>query len=197
MFHELGHCMHDLLSETKYARFHGPDSVPVDFGELPSQMLEQWCWIPSQLKKLSMHYSYVDSDMLEHWKTEHKGISQPEKHMPDDMIDSLIQARRLTFGPLFYLDQLQRSLFDIAINQVSSLEEAKSLDLASIWNKLHKDVRLISGPEALGQGYNWGHGYATFSHLMSADYDAGYYSYLLYVKLRLLQAVKNTNFILL
>jgi metallopeptidase MepB len=65
------------------------------------------------------------------------------------------------------------------IHQPSSLEEAKSVDLAAIWNRLRKEIQLIDGPEVLGQGYTWGHGYTTFSHLMSSDYDAGYYAYLL------------------
>ncbi|KFG79793.1 metallopeptidase MepB [Metarhizium anisopliae] len=180
MFHELGHSMHDIVCKTKYSRFHGPDGVPVDFGELPSQMLEQWCWMPSQLKALSCHYSYVDSGMLELWKMENEaaGVTQPDIHMPDEMIKSLLQARRLTFGPLFYLDQLQRSMFDMAIHQPSNMKEAESLDPAAVWNRLHREIRLIDGPEALGQGYTWGHGYATFSHLMQDDYSAGYYAYL-------------------
>jgi metallopeptidase MepB len=181
LFHELGHGIHDVVSKTRYSHFHGPDSVPVDFGELPSQMLEEWCWTPSQLKVLGLHYSYLNPDMHEIWKASHMNISQPEKYLPDDMIGRLLQARRLTFGPLFYLDQLQRGMFDMAIHQLSSIEEAESLDLAALWNKLHKDVRLIDGPETLGEGYSWGHGFTTFTHLMIDDYTAGYYAYLLWV----------------
>lgn len=48
MFHELGHAMHDLLSRTRYASLHG-HQVPRDFVEVPSHMLENWCWVPDQL----------------------------------------------------------------------------------------------------------------------------------------------------
>merc|ERR1711939_383107 len=54
LFHELGHGIHDLVSRTTYSRFHGTNTVR-DFVEAPSQMLENWCWTPSQLKALSRH----------------------------------------------------------------------------------------------------------------------------------------------
>src|ERR1700710_539547 len=61
LFHELGHGIHDLAGRTKYSRFHGT-SVVRDFVEAPSQMLENWCWTPSQLKSLSKHYYYTSSE---------------------------------------------------------------------------------------------------------------------------------------
>lgn len=54
-FHEMGHVFHGLLSKTKYSRFHGT-SVARDFVEAPSQMLENWCWEPKVLEKMSSHY---------------------------------------------------------------------------------------------------------------------------------------------
>ena len=54
-FHELGHCMHNLLSTARYPRFSGT-SVERDFVEAPSQALENWCWQKAYLAKLSSHY---------------------------------------------------------------------------------------------------------------------------------------------
>lgn len=179
MLHELGHGIHSLVSKTRYSCFHGSEGVAIDFGEIPSQMLEQWCWTPSFLKSLSLHYSYLDAKMLEVWEDENKGVTQPENQIPDELIKALIRARHLGFGPLLYLSQLHRGIFDMSIHQLSSLEEAKSVDLAVMWNKLRKEIQLVDGPEVFSYDYTWGHGYTTFSHLISNDYDAGYYVYLL------------------
>jgi metallopeptidase MepB len=166
-----------MVSKTRYSRFHGSVGVNVDFGELPSQMLELWCWEPLVLKSISCHYSYLPN-MLEGWSQINPKKTQPEKHMPDALIEAFLEARYLSFGPLFYLEQLQRAIFDMTVHQPSSVEEAKSFDLPTIWNKLGKDLQSIDGPEVLGQDYSWGHGYCSSSHIMAEDYSAGYYSYL-------------------
>jgi metallopeptidase MepB len=143
VFHEMGHSIHDLVSKTRYSCFHGTAGVAVDFGEIPSQLLEEWCWTPLQLRSLSLHYSYLGPGMLKAWEEENKGKAQPEDQMPETVVEAFIKARRLVFGPLFYLDQLHRSIFDMKIHQVSSLEEAESIDLAEMWNKLRKEIQLM------------------------------------------------------
>jgi metallopeptidase MepB len=179
MLHELGHGVHDLVSKTQFSHFHGPEGVPVDFGEMPSQMLEFWAWTPSQIKSLSSHYSYISPEMLALWKRENEGKAQPELQMPDELIEALIKASRFSFGPLSQLSQLQHAYFDMAIHQVSSDEEVEALDLAELWNKSKKEIGLIDGQEVFDGHYKEGHGYTVFSHLMMTDYTAGYYGYVL------------------
>lgn len=54
-FHEFGHGLHNMLTQTKYARFSGT-SVERDFVEAPSQMMENWVWEPEVLNLFARNY---------------------------------------------------------------------------------------------------------------------------------------------
>lgn len=54
-FHEFGHLMHELLSETRYASLSGTN-VKHDFVEAPSQTLERWPMDDAVLNKFAKHY---------------------------------------------------------------------------------------------------------------------------------------------
>ncbi|ELR09227.1 hypothetical protein VC83_01861 [Pseudogymnoascus destructans] len=156
LFHELGHGIHDLVGRTQYSRFHGT-SVVRDFVEAPSQMLENWCWAPAQLKGLSKHY--VSGEAI-----------------PDDLIEKLIGTKHVN-DALFNLRQLHFGTFDMAIHTPKTHEEAIGLEVSELYNTLRMQISGMKGPEALGQGNAWGNGPATFGHLIGG-YDAGYYGYL-------------------
>ena len=171
LFHELGHGIHDLVSKTTYSRFHGTNTVR-DFVEAPSQMLENWCWTPSQLKSLSRHYSTVSPEYYKAWKEasqDHK--DKPEEKLPDDLIQKLIKTKNLN-GALFNLRQLHFGTFDMTIHEPKNHEVLVNMNISETYNKLRKDISKIEGPEALGESYSWGNGQATFGHLMGG-YDAG------------------------
>ncbi|MEC8684022.1 MAG: M3 family metallopeptidase, partial [Bacteroidota bacterium] len=55
LFHEFGHGLHGMLSNTTYPSLSGP-SVYWDFVELPSQVLENWCYEPEALELFAKHY---------------------------------------------------------------------------------------------------------------------------------------------
>lgn len=178
LFHELGHGIHDLVSRTTYSRFHGTSTVR-DFVEAPSQMLENWCWTPSQLKSLSHHYSTLSPDYLEAWKEQAgptKGSETPEEKIPDSLIANLIKTKNLN-GALFNLRQLHFGLFDMFIHEPESHDALEKVKISEKYNGLRKEICHLDGPEVLGQGDSWGNGQATFGHLMGG-YDAGYYGYL-------------------
>ncbi|KAE8441568.1 hypothetical protein EG329_004687 [Mollisiaceae sp. DMI_Dod_QoI] len=156
LFHELGHGIHDLAGRTKYSRFHGT-SVVRDFVEAPSQMLENWCWTPSQLKSLSKHY-------------------ETGEKIPDDLIEKQISVKHVN-DALFNLRQLHFGLFDMTVHTPKSHEEIENLKVPELYNELRTEISGLKGPEALGLKSDWGNGQATFGHLIGG-YDAGYYGYL-------------------
>ncbi|RDI78714.1 hypothetical protein Vi05172_g11298 [Venturia inaequalis] len=173
LFHELGHGIHDLVSRTIYSRFHGTNTVR-DFVEAPSQMLENWCWTPSQLKALSKHYSYLKPEYQTSYEEETGSMEKASETIPDDLIDSIIKTKHVN-DALFNLRQLHFGTFDMAVHEPKSHEEIEEMQVSELYNRLRKEISKIDGPEGLGD--DWGHGQATFGHLIGG-YDAGYYGYL-------------------
>ncbi|KAK5111675.1 hypothetical protein LTR62_004780 [Meristemomyces frigidus] len=175
LFHELGHGIHDLVSRTIYSRFHGTSTVR-DFVEAPSQMLENWCWTPSQIRALSKHYSHVSPDFKAAWSEGASGKDQPTESMPDELIQSIVSTRHVN-DALFNLRQLHFGIFDMTVHEPASHEEVEGLDASVMYNSLRHEISGLDGPEAEGEGDGWGSGQATFGHLIGG-YDAGYYGYL-------------------
>ncbi|KAI8263998.1 Saccharolysin [Colletotrichum sp. SAR11_239] len=178
LFHELGHGIHDLVSRTKFARFHGPMGTVVDFGEAPSQVLENWCWTPEQIISLSHHYSYLSDDYLNTWKSKigkNEDIMQPPKALPRAMVESLLKAKHADKA-LDTLHQLFIGTFDMAVHQLNDRSEDRSF--TALWNRLRREIVPTDDLSALGAGDEWGHGYTNIGHFMN-EYDAGFYSYLL------------------
>lgn len=176
LFHEFGHAVHNLVSKTKYAVLHGT-SVARDFVEIPSLMLENWMWDPSVIQKLGSHYSYVSDDYLKFWRTHGNtaDVEQPSRTLDDTLVQSLIHTRHAD-GVIGVLKQCHIAEFDIAIHSQKTRKDIESLNLSVIWNQLQKEITLLSGPEADGEGWEWGHGSARFG-LLVRGYEAGYYSY--------------------
>lgn len=176
LFHELGHGIHDLAGRCTYSRFHGTSTVR-DFVEAPSQMLENWCWTPSQLKALSNHY-------------------ETGEKIPDELIEKQISTKHVN-DALFNLRQLHFGIFDMTVHSPNTHEELENMDFSAIYNDLRTQIAGLDGPEALGEPRyvffsnlvfqlshpltapqsNWGNGQSTFGHLIGG-YDAGYYGYL-------------------
>ena len=139
-------------------------------------MLENWCWTPSQLKSLSHHYSYLSPKYEAAYNEASESATRPEKHIPDELIKKLIATKHVN-GALFNLRQLHFGIFDMTVHSPASHKEAMAFDISAMFNTLRKDISGIDGPEALGADAHWGHGEATFGHLIGG-YDAGYYGYL-------------------
>lgn len=176
LFHELGHGIHDLVSKTIWSRFHGTNTVR-DFVEAPSQMLENWCWTPSQLKSLSKHYSSLSPEYRAGWQEQANGQQPPaDDTIPDEIIRNLIRTKHVNEA-LFNLRQLHFGIFDMTVHEPVSHAAIEQMRISATYNQLRKQITLTDGPETLGLGDEWAHGEATFGHLIGG-YDAGYYGYL-------------------
>ncbi|EGN98007.1 hypothetical protein SERLA73DRAFT_109304 [Serpula lacrymans var. lacrymans S7.3] len=151
-FHEMGHVFHGLLSRTQFARFHGT-AVARDFVEAPSQMLENWCWEPKVLAKMSSHY-------------------EKQEPLSPELIDKIIKSRYVNVG-LFYLRQLFFAKFDMKVHV-----DQKPTDYTKLWNDLRESVSLVKGGKpGPGQasfghivgGYDAGYYGYTYSLVFAAD----------------------------
>lgn len=175
LFHELGHSIHNLVSQTTYACFHGTNTTR-DFVETPSKMLEYWCWIPSQIKTLSKHWSYLSLEYEKSYMANTPGANdlRPEEKMPEAMVQSIIRSR-FEGEAIANLRLLHFAKFDMAIHQPRSHEEALNMDVSRLFNKLRHNICMMDDPGDTEQ-YHWANGAAILSHVM-AGYDVGLYGY--------------------
>jgi len=151
-FHEMGHVFHGLLSKTRFARFHGT-AVARDFVEAPSQMLENWCFEPAVLEKMSSHY-------------------QTGKPLSRELIDKIVKSRYSNVG-LFYLRQVFFAKFDIKVHT-----DSEPTDYTALWNDMRESTTTLkNGRRAAGQGsfnhiasgYDAGYYGYTYSLVFAAD----------------------------
>ncbi|KAI0050406.1 metallopeptidase MepB [Auriscalpium vulgare] len=125
-FHEMGHVFHELLSRTRFARFHGT-AGPTDFAEAPSQMLENWCREPAILAKMSSHY-------------------ETKEPLPADLIEKVVQSRFVNIG-MFQLQQVFMAQFDLKVHMAT-----EAVDTTALWNDMHESItRLKQGKPCPGQ----------------------------------------------
>ncbi|KAJ5943769.1 Peptidase M3A/M3B [Penicillium verrucosum] len=167
---KMGHGIHDLLARTKYIRFHGY-RLPPDFGEMPSIMLENWCWMKDVLEELSCHYTTLDENYLADWQKQHPSEPNPPTKIPEGLVENLIKHRYFNRG-LYHLYQLSISIFDLQIHSLSTDKEIADLDVQNMWYDLREEIEGMDFSECRD-----GFAFGTFTHL-TAGYDVCYYAYL-------------------
>lgn len=146
LFHEFGHALHSVLTEANYEEFSGT-SVPRDFVEAPSQMLENWVRDKTVLDRFAVDYR------------------DGKSHIPAEILDQMETARLATIGT-HYRRQLAFGLLDLAIH--TTTDEKQFERVAEITNRIMSDTYL---PVPEGTAL-----IASFGHL-GGGYDAGYYGY--------------------
>jgi thimet oligopeptidase len=134
IFHEFGHAMHTILTRAKYSRFSGT-SVPQDFVEAPSQMLENWPW---------------DKKVLDSFAADYR---DPKKKIPQEVLNQLKASRTATMG-MFYRRQLSFGLADLALH--TQIHATNADDVVPLSNKVLSDVSLPVPPDSAFVAY-FGH----------------------------------------
>ena len=146
LFHEFGHALHSVLTQARYASFSGT-SVPRDFVEAPSQMLENWIWDKSVLDRFAVDYR------------------DPNKKIPVDTLAKMEEARLATIGT-WYRRQLSFGMLDLKLHM--STDEKDFENFVEVSNEIMTDVYL-EPPSSTAFVASFGH--------LGGGYDAGYYGY--------------------
>ncbi len=146
-FHEFGHGLHGLLSKCTYAYLSGT-SVPRDFVELPSQIMENWASEPEVLKTYAKHYKTGEV-------------------IPESLIKKMQAASKFNQG-FATTEYLSASILDLDYHTIAPGTEVN----AQCFEKHSMDkIGLIN---AIPPRYDswW------FQHIFAGGYSAGYYAYI-------------------
>ncbi|MCS7090792.1 MAG: M3 family metallopeptidase [Verrucomicrobiota bacterium] len=112
LFHEFGHAMHSILTRAKYSRFAGT-SVPRDFVEAPSQMLENWVW---------------DKTVLDSFAADYR---DPSRKIPPEILQQLKEAKRASIAH-FYRRQFSFGIMDLVLHmQVGETNASEAIVLGN------------------------------------------------------------------
>ncbi|WP_045116292.1 M3 family metallopeptidase [Plesiocystis pacifica] len=155
IFHEFGHLLHHMLSEVEIRSLAGTN-VAWDFVELPSQIMENWCWERASLDLFARH-----------WET-----GEP---IPDDLFDKMIRAKNFRSASA-QMRQLGFATVDLALH----LEYAAKLgDDSGERPSLLDYAREVADPFSLADLPEDYAMICAFSHLFAGAvaYASGYYSY--------------------
>lgn len=146
LFHEFGHALHGMLANTTYASLSGTN-VYWDFVELPSQLMENWCFEKAALEGFARHY-------------------QTGKTLPENLIVKLKKKAQFQQG-LQTLRQLSFALLDLSFHndKANEIEDVKDHEM----KVMAPFQRTPSIPENIIC--------TAFSHIFQGGYAAGYYSY--------------------
>ena len=146
LFHEFGHALHGMLANTTYNSLSGT-SVSWDFVELPSQILENWCFEREALELFAKHYETGEVIPMNYVEKIKESASFHE---------GMQTLRQLSFG---LLDMQWHGQDPTEISSVKVFENGAFAD-----TKLYPDVaeNVMS---------------TAFSHIFQGGYSAGYYSY--------------------
>ena len=145
MWHEFGHSLHAFFSDGLYDRTCG--SVPRDYVELPSQIMENWVAEPEVIRMYAKHYKTGDV-------------------MPDSLIDKIENSALFNQG-FNTTELIAASILDMKYHE---LTEPQTLDVDAFEKQQMDAIGLM--PEILPRYRS-----TNFAHIFNGGYSAGYYAY--------------------
>lgn len=146
LFHEFGHGLHGMLANTTYPSLSGT-SVYWDFVELPSQIMENWCYEAEALALFATHY-------------------ETGEMIPMDLVAKIKESASFQEG-MATMRQLSFGLLDMGWHgkDPSAISDLKSFEIKQFAaTQLYPDVKENAMSTA-------------FSHIFQGGYSSGYYSY--------------------
>ena len=146
LFHEFGHALHGILGRGKYSSLTGT-SVYWDFVELPSQIMENWCYQKEALHLFAKHYETGET-------------------IPDEWIDKIVESANFLEG-YSTLRQLSFGLLDMAWYGRELPENAQ---VETIEREAMEKTDLFPPIENYLMS-------TSFNHIFPGGYSSGYYSY--------------------
>ncbi|GAB4366781.1 MAG: M3 family metallopeptidase [Bryobacter sp.] len=149
IFHEFGHLLHHCLSEVPIRSLSGTN-VPWDFVELPSQIMENWCWERESLDFFARHF-------------------ETNEPIPEDLLQKMHRARTYRAASA-QMRQLAFGTLDLVLHiDYDPKTETDPVVLANSVIQRFTPVRIPEGFSMV----------VSFTHLFSSPvaYAAGYYSY--------------------
>lgn len=162
LFHEMGHALHELLTEQTELGVSGISGVEWDAVELPSQFMENFCWEWDVINAISEHV--------------HTGAS-----LPRWLFERMLAAKNFQTG-LMTLRQVELSLFDMELHRRAG-SELSAMDLwtqireefavvpVDLWSRFPNSFsHIFSGGYAAGYyGYLWAETMSTDAYAAFAD----------------------------
>lgn len=146
LFHEFGHALHGMLANTTYPSLSGTN-VYWDFVELPSQIMENWCYEREALELFAKHY-------------------QTGETIPMDLIEKIKKSANFLEG-IATLRQLSFGILDMGWHgqdpsEITNLKDFETNQFKSTQQYPDVEENAMS---------------PSFSHIFQGGYAAGYYSY--------------------
>ncbi|MFN3968639.1 M3 family metallopeptidase, partial [Flavobacterium sp.] len=154
LFHEFGHALHGMLANTTYPSLSGT-SVYWDFVELPSQVMENWCYEPEALALFAKHYETGEIIPQQYVNKIKESAS---------FLEGMATLRQLSFGLLDMAYHAKPQMID----NVKAFEKA-AMDNTTLYPDVVENCMSVSFSHIFQGGYSSGYYSYKWAEVLDAD----------------------------